>query len=79
LVNKLIISASASKFPESSAFIFEGFLDLLRHHQYESLSRWQMSLCSRGDNHSKTKPVKGAGGSDPLKKWYCLLRMNCVG
>jgi 3-oxoadipate enol-lactonase len=45
LVDKLIISASASKFPESSIFLWKGFLDLLRHQQYESLSRWHMSLC----------------------------------
>jgi 3-oxoadipate enol-lactonase len=45
LVDKLIISASAAKFPESSVFLWQGFLDLLHHQQYEALSRWQMSLC----------------------------------
>jgi 3-oxoadipate enol-lactonase len=45
LVDKLIISASASKFPESSIFLWQGFSDLLRHQQYEPLSRWHMSLC----------------------------------
>jgi pimeloyl-ACP methyl ester carboxylesterase len=49
LIDKLIISASASKFPESSIFLWKGFVDLLRHHQYESLSRWHMSLCFSHD------------------------------
>jgi 3-oxoadipate enol-lactonase len=45
LVDKLIISASAAKFPESSVFLWKGFLDLLLHQEYEALSRWHMSLC----------------------------------
>lgn len=45
LVNKLIIAASASSFPERSAFIFKAFLEMLQRGEYESLARWQMSLC----------------------------------
>lgn len=45
LVNKLIIVASASRFPDRSAFIFRAFLEMLQHGEYESLARWHMSLC----------------------------------
>jgi 3-oxoadipate enol-lactonase len=60
LVNKLIIAASASKFPESGTFIFKGFLDLLRHHQYEPLSRWHMSLCFSHDFFNNSEEVTAA-------------------
>jgi 3-oxoadipate enol-lactonase len=57
LVDKLIISASASKFPESSIFLWKGFLDLLLHQQYESLSRWHMSLCFSHDFFNNAEKV----------------------
>lgn len=45
LVNKLILSASASKFPDSSVFIFNAFVEMMRRGEYESLAKWQMTLC----------------------------------
>lgn len=68
LVDKLIISASAAKFPESSIFLWKGFLDLLRHQQYEALSRWQMSLCFSHDffNNAQTVAATLDGWMNPL-------------
>jgi 3-oxoadipate enol-lactonase len=67
LVDKLIISASASKFPESSIFLWQGFLALLRHQQYEALSRWQMSLCFSRDffNNAQTVAATLDGWMNP--------------
>lgn len=45
LVKKLVIAASSSKFPDKSAFVFKTFLDMVQRGEFESLTRWHMSLC----------------------------------
>jgi pimeloyl-ACP methyl ester carboxylesterase len=57
LVKKLIIAASASKFPDRSAFVFKAFLDMLHQGEYESLARWQMSLCFSDSFFSNAEAV----------------------